>query len=527
MYRAKAGLSNFLYCYVCVIPLRLSDPHQFVLLREFLDAAGYRQDAVCERLGLKSTQAYLQLKPAATGEPPADLLDVLIRLFLVGETLPWSVLKTTIPAPVMEAIQDMGLLVRGEPDTFYAPVALYPARSLYIVSDRWTPPAGVPVAKFADIVYPAVTVHTDHLLDMLPAEPCEAFLDLCSGTGIAGMVASRHARHAWSLDVTERATLFAEFNRQLNGIANLTVACGDLYQPAGEQTFDRIAANPPYMPSRTPAEIYADGGALGERITRRVVEECPRYLRPGGCLYLITGGAESDDEPFEQRLRCWLGVSHAEFDVFVIVRQTFDPADMAYQSAARVHGGQEEVADLKELYQRSGVDRFVYASVLIQRKRESTGPVTIRRQTGRHFAAAELEWLRAWETAAAHHAMLSRILDTCPLASPEAELRVAHRMQNGQLAPVSFTLSIGQPYDVECRIQPWTAHLLARCDGKITAREHFTHLKQQLIHPDTPPEEFARQLLVFISGGFLEIEAFRPPRSPGTPPPPPSGSEIG
>jgi len=336
-----------------------------------------------------------------------------------------------------------------------------------------------------------------------------------------------YARHAWSLDVTERATLFAEFNRQLNGIANLTVACGDLYQPAGEQTFDRIAANPPYMPLRTPAEIYADGGTLGERITRRVVEESPRYLRPGGCLYLITGGAESDEQPFEHRLRACLGAAHAGFDVVVVVRQSFDPADMAYQSAARVHGGQEEVADLKEFYQSSGVDRFVYASVLIQRKQASTAPVTVRLQAGRRFAAAELEWLRSWETAAADPAMLSGMLDTCPLASPRAELRVTHRMQDGQLTPVSFMLSIDQPYEVECAIQPWTAHLLARCDGKITAGEHFTYLKeQQLIHPETPSEEFARQLLVFISGGFLEIRGHQPPRSPDTPRPQPSGSEI-
>ncbi len=518
-------MSNFLYCWGCVIPLRLASPDQFLLLREFLEAAGYRQDAVCARLGLKNTQGYLHVK-ANAGGTPEDLLDLLIRLFLVGETLAWTAVKTAIATPVLDAFLQTGLLVRIA-ETCYAPVALYPARALYIVSDRWTPPAGVPVAKFDDIVYPAVTVHTDHLLDMLPAEPCEAFLDLCSGTGISGMVAARHAHHVWAFDVTERATLFAEFNRQLNGIANLTAACGDLYQPAGDQTFDRIAANPPYMPSRTPAEIYADGGALGERITRRVVEDLPHYLRPGGCLYLITGGAESDEQPFEQRVRAWLGAAHSGFDVFVIVRQTFDPADMAYQAAARVHGGQEEVAELKELYQRSGVDRFVYASVLIQRRRASTAPVTVRRQTGRHFGAAELEWLRAWETAAADPAMVSRILDARPIASPQAELRVVHRMQNGELTPVDFVLTIGQPYDAECRIQPWTAHLVARCDGRTTARQHLAHLKeQQLVHPETPPDEFAGQLRIFISGGFLEIDGHRPPRSPDTPPLPPSDSEI-
>jgi methylase of polypeptide subunit release factors len=73
------------------------------------------------------------------------------------------------------------------------------------------------------------------------------------GTGIAALVAAqKDAAHAWAFDITARATHFAEFNRRLNAIPNVTAAEGDLYAPAGGQTFDRIVAHPPYLPVYRP-----------------------------------------------------------------------------------------------------------------------------------------------------------------------------------------------------------------------------------------------------------------------------------
>ena len=92
------------------------------------------------------------------------------------------------------------------------------------------------------------------------------------------------------------------------------------------------------------------------------------------------------------------------------------------------------------------------------------------------------------------------------------ELHVIHRLQNGELAPQNFTLKTSYPFTVECSIQTWAAFLIARCDGKTTARQLLGYLKQNgLVAAGEPEEEFADFLRVLISGGFLEIEGFRLP----------------
>lgn len=500
----------------CVPPLTIGPPVLFRRLRAFLTDSYYSEAAVCQRLGIERPQDYLTLRPSpAAPRCIQDPLDLVARLFLIGEMVKSLELEQWVPLPVIETMRGLGLIARHsrEPETWYATTALYPAHGLYLVSDRWSSPEDAPIEMAADVVYPAVTVNTGHFLETLPDEPCESFLDLCSGTGVAALVAaSRYARHAWSTDVTESSTRCAEFSRLLNGIENLTVAQGDLYQAAGKRTFDRIAANPPYMPSLRPAEIYAYGGELGDQITRRIVEGLPEYLRPGGRFYAVTAGPDCDGEGFEVRMRSWLGNAAGEFDIFFFERRSFEPTEIAHQQAAKTRGGPEEVDQWKTLFAQRGVRNLVYGSLVIQRK---TGgmPVTVRRRKGPRLGTLEIEWLRAWETAAADDAILRRILDAEPRAASALELRVIHRLQNGELAPQEFTLETGYPFTVECAIQPWAAYLIARCDGKTTARELLGYLKDNgVVAPGETEEEFADFLRVLIAGGFLEIEGFRLPR---------------
>jgi hypothetical protein len=149
---------------------------------------------------------------------------------------------------------------------------------------------------------------------------------------------------------------------------------------------------------------------------------------------------------------------------------------------------------------------------VIQRKTGAGRPVTVRRRKGPRLGTAEIEWLRTWETAAADDAMLIRILDAKPLAANGLELRVIHRLRNGELAPEEFTLETVYPFTVECAIRPWAAYLIARCDGKTTARQLLGYLKENgVVATDETEREFADFLRVLISGGFLEIEGFRLP----------------
>ncbi len=501
-----------------MLPLTIGPPDLFQPLRQFLTDSYYSEVKVCDRLGLKCAQDFLTLRPnPAAPHPIRDGLDLLARLFLIGEFVKEDEIEAHVPAPALASMKGLGLIAGApaQPDSWYATVALYPAYGLHIVSDRWTSPEAAPIQGAPDVVYPAITTNTRDFIESLPTDPCERLLDLCSGSGIAALVAaSSYTKHAWALDVAESSAHCAEFNRLLNGVPNATVACGDLYEPVRGQTFDRIVANPPYMPSLRPAQLYAHGGELGDEITRRIVKDLPTYLQPGGRFYCVTVGPDRKGEGFEDRIRNWLAEAAPEFHIFLFERRVIDRDFVAYQQAARSLGGIGQVDEWKALFEKHQVEGLVYGTLVIQRRSGAGKAVTVRRRKGRRLGTAEIEWLRGWETAASDHAILSQILDSRPRAIPSLALRVTHRLSGGELAPQEFLLETDYPFTADCSIQPWVAYALPRCDGKTTARELLSWLKQnELVAANEPEEEFADYLRVLISGGFLEIDGFRrPPR---------------
>jgi release factor glutamine methyltransferase len=135
------------------------------------------------------------------------------------------------------------------------------------------------------------------LLDGVP-EP--VMVDLCCGTGAVAVAVhdalGRGEVHA--SDVEPRAVHCA--HRNLDGIG--TVHQGDLTDALPDDLVghvDVMVVNAPYVPTdeiaMMPAEardheprVALDGGADGVDIHRRVAEQAPRWLRPGGHLVIET-----------------------------------------------------------------------------------------------------------------------------------------------------------------------------------------------------------------------------------------------
>ncbi len=76
------------------------------------------------------------------------------------------------------------------------------------------------------------------LVHTAPQYDSETLLDLCCGSGVQGLCATRYARSVIGVDINPRAIRFSRFNAQLNGIDNIEFRLGNLYETVPEERFN-------------------------------------------------------------------------------------------------------------------------------------------------------------------------------------------------------------------------------------------------------------------------------------------------
>lgn len=396
-------------------------------------------------------------------------------------------------AEVPEAglLSALGLIGCSE-DGWRARVSIHRVEDLWIAADLSTLSP-----KPADVVYPA-TEQTAIYLAGLPQLPCERFLDLGAGTGVAALsAASRYARNSWACDITPRAAHFAEFNRRLNGINNLTVGCGDLYDPVASLRFDRIGCHPPCVPVAEPTHIFRDGGEDGEQILRRIVEGLPDHLDPGGRFYALGMGSDREGESFEQRLRRWLGAHANDFDILLVADVIRTPESL------RSPRGDQEREHWSQVFQKYRVKHLFFGIILLERHAESRRAYAHRTLASARSTWRETEWLRGLMASAAHDR--EWLLDGAPLMSPHLEVRTTQRVRGGRLAADECAMRVEYPFEIECRCRPWMVDLVSACDGNRTGRDHLAACS------GISESGFAEVLRSLAAGGFIHYREFPMP----------------
>lgn len=471
----------------------------------------YTEEALLARYRIEAL-SHLPSRRRRT-ESIEDGLELLTQLFVDGHYAARDQIESRLSPGALETLASLGLLTPSahNRELWAASVMLYPRAGLYLTSDRPRAVDGSPVEGIEDIVFSALTDNTERFLELLPDEGCGSFLDLGTGTGVAALIAARSVRRVWAVDITERAVRFAEFNRRLNDLANVTVVQGDLYTSVEGLHFDRIVIHPPYVPALHQTLIYQDAGLDGQDITRRAVSHLPRHLNPGGRFYCLTVGVDREDAPFEQTVRQWLKPDDAGFDVVFVPRNGIGVGFMARSVAIKSGHGSVGATRLEEAFERLGIREFTYGAIVVQRHPTPRSGFTVRRQRSTAGGRAAIPWLLRWETELASRGP-EWILDTCPRASPNVELLVIHRMVDGELTPTAYRLQTDQPFSMEARAAAWMGALIARSDGVVSGRDHFSHLQELGAFPASVGlADFARVLGQLISAGFLWIRGFELP----------------
>ncbi|MDD2058957.1 class I SAM-dependent methyltransferase [Pseudomonas sp. GD03860] len=177
-----------------------------------------------------------------------------------------------------------------------------------------------------------------HLQDSVA--PINHAVDIGCGAGVGAVLIARARRHAQvsALDINDQALRMTAINVALAGLANVSVEHSDVLQGVTGQ-FDLIVANPPYMLDAGERAYRHGGGALGEQLSLRIVEEALPRLAPGGTLLLYTGVAMVEGrDPFLAALHAPLADTrwawrYQELDPDVFGEQLLEPG---YQQVERI-----------------------------------------------------------------------------------------------------------------------------------------------------------------------------------------------
>jgi release factor glutamine methyltransferase len=157
-------------------------------------------------------------------------------------------------------------------------------------------------------------------------------VDLCCGSGAVGaaVLAALDGVELYAADIEPRAVQCARRN-----LTSGQVYEGDLYDPLPKNfrgRIDVLVANAPYVPTDSiglmPPEarlheprVALDGGPDGLAVLRRVIEQAPGWLAPGGRL-LVEASYEQAPQTVETITRSSLipeVVSSAELDATIII----------------------------------------------------------------------------------------------------------------------------------------------------------------------------------------------------------------
>jgi methylase of polypeptide subunit release factors len=490
---------------------------QGAALRRTLSARAFTTEEVCRRTAVPSIYDFRSIRDGRTaGVALSDPLDLLIRLFMDVALVDRGTIESLLSPAEHALLEELGLIrgLGGADSRWHATVLLYPTESIWIASDLNASPTDTPSAILQDdAVYPAITRNTRHFLGSLPSTPCGTFLELCAGTGIAALLASRYAGRTWATDITDRATRFARFNAVLNGIENCTAIRSDLYAAVAGERFDRIVAHPPYMPSLQQKYIFRDGGEDGEQITRGILAGLPAHLNKGGSFHCTCMLTDRKGAPAEQRIRRLLGEAGAEFDVLLLTHQSFQPTEYYFQLALAGRATLEEVQQRHEIFRRLEVERLVYSSMVLRLHDGGRSAYTTRRQSGPKTGPRELDWLDRWESAASDPGLPGRLAESRPKVSPDCRMHLSHAPEGGAWVVGDCMLTTSWPFVVEAKCPPWTASFLNRCDGGQSVRDHLAWLKaEDLVAADAPEEGFLALVRSLIAGTFLEVPEFALPR---------------
>lgn len=498
--------------------LHIGAPEAFQKSREFFRASNYSEDFLLTHFKVPALHHFLNpvgavreyLDKRYQGEE-ANL--VLARLFMGGYEVSLAELERVAPPDVVDAFFELGLIEPASTGKVLSHGILYPIGDLYIASDmsgRYSETG----YKGKDFCMTGIEEICRDFLDSCPRTPAKRLLDMGTGCGLAAAVGSLTAEEVIGVDITERAVLYGDFNKHLNQLHNLKFLQGDLFAPVEGLTFDRIVCNPPFEPPLKHGMIYSVGGEDGEAIIARLIEECPKYMEPGGRMFVTLAATDREGETLEQRIVRWLGPHADEFDVALYPHAEFKPDEYAREQVLGTNLDSWKIVEFQMFYARFKAYQVAVGQLIIERHKTKRKPIRIRRKQGPRTTVADLEWILDWEQRSQGPDIEEFVMNSKPSFGEGWELRVRHAPRDNRMLPIQYAFFSEHPSDVEMTIVPWMAMVVAQSFGADTGAELYEALQAKF---PVPKQDFVRAVCALVSIGVLRLPGVQ--ASERTPPP--------
>ena len=246
---------------------------------------------------------------------------------------------------------------------------------------------------------------------------------------------------------------------------------GSLYEPAGDQRFDLIASNPPFVVSPQEGLMYRDSGLQGDAICERVLRGAPGHLAEGGFAQVICNWVRIAGQDWVERLSGWFEGS--DCDVWIVHSFSEEPGEYAQHWLGQPGPTRpEEFAEAFErwmdYYERNRIEAVDAGFINLRRRTGRRNWVRIDRDrnpdpyTGavilRGFAAGDVV-----ERIEDDGALLTMTLRCRP------DLTFSQRLQPSEsgwsVAGVECTLDGGLRYEGD--FNPAVFHLMTLCRGDL------------------------------------------------------------
>jgi methylase of polypeptide subunit release factors len=479
-------------------PPTVADEKALADLRGALQAADYTAERIEGTLGVGElsaapADAAVHRRRLAGDDP----FSTLARLFVLGDALDSARVSEAVSPLALDGLEALGL-VEADGAGVRATVRLLPHGDYYVASDA---AVDEPSSDWvAGIQAPSVTLAKLAVRNHVPTT-----LDLGTGCGIQALLAAKHSDRVVATDLNGRALAFATFNAALNEIGPVEFRRGSLLDPAADERFGLIVANPPYVISPDSTYMYRDGGYPGDELCRQIVQAIPSHLAEGGFAHVLVSWVHvpGDGDEWGEPLRGWVHGSGC--DAWLLHYKTDDPlthaagwlGPLATSSAAEHEAALGRWLD----YLRSaGIEAVGYGAVVLRRRSGAANWVRLDEIPIDRLEPATVHTLRIFEA----EDYLTALPGESALLQERFELVDAHRLEQelvcraGRFEVESQTLVLTEGLAFRAGLDRSTAMLLPHFERGRRLADVVAATAVDLEVEDADRERFALAALLVV-----------------------------